>query len=178
MRLIHVLLLSAAAAMAAPTQIQDTGYTAFGGVLFSGSLIINGPDMTTADGRTVHRWQQSYVISSGVVSIDLEPNDTASPAGTSYSVVYRPASGTPWSERWVVPTSGSPLKINQVRVASAPSPSLIVQPQQIASGGAAPGQALLWNGARYAPGNVAPATPGRDHRKSRRPDRPEQRTSA
>jgi hypothetical protein len=158
MRLIYVLLFSAAAAVAAPTQIRDTGYTSFGGVLFSGSLIINGPDMTTADGRTVHRWQQSYVISSGAVSIDLEPNDTATPAGTSYSVVYRPASGTPWSERWVVPTSASPLKINQVRVATAPSPSLIVQPQQIASGGAAPGQALLWNGARYAPGNVATST--------------------
>ena len=148
-------LFSLVSTVAAPTQIRDTGYTGFGGVLFSGTIIITGPSMTTADGRTIERWQQSFQVSNGVISIDLEPNDTATPAGTSYSVVYRPQRGTSWSEFWVVPTSASPLKVNQVRVASAPSPAFVVQPQQIASGGAAPGQALLWNGASYAPGNVA-----------------------
>jgi hypothetical protein len=111
--------------------------------------------MTTADGRTIEPWQQSYTISNGVIAIDLEPNDTATPAGTSYSVLYRQQKGATWSEFWVVPTSASPLKVNQVRVASAPSPGFVIQPQQIASGGAAPGQALLWNGASYGPGNVA-----------------------
>jgi len=148
----------AVVAMAAPTEIRDTGYTGFGGTLFSGRITVTAPDMTTQDGRTVNRWEQSYTITSGVISVDLEPNDTATPAGTSYMVIYRPKSGQAWSERWVVPTSATPLRVNHVRVLNAPVPTVMIQPQQIQSGGAMPGQALLWSGSRYAPGNVATST--------------------
>ena len=93
------LLITVVCATAAPTQIRDTGYTGISGVLFSGRMTISAPDMTTADGRTVLRWEQSYMIADGVIAVDLEPNDTATPAGTSYYVVYRAKSGQAWSER-------------------------------------------------------------------------------
>lgn len=157
-RTIIIALLIAGAAHATPVPIRDTGYTGFGGTLFSGRITITAPDMTTQDDRTINRWEQSYMIVDGAISIDLEPNDTAVPAGTSYIVVYRPRNGQAWSERWVVPSSASPLKVNQVRVLNAPAPTVMIQPQQIQSGGATAGQALLWNGSRYAPGNVATST--------------------
>ena len=152
------LLITVVCATAAPTQIRDTGYTGISGVLFSGRMTISAPDMTTADGHTVLRWEQSYMISDGLIAVDLEPNDTATPAGTSYYVVYRPKSGQAWSERWVVPASPTPLRVSQVHTASTPVPTVMIQPQQIDGSGAAPGQALLWNGSRYAPGNVATST--------------------
>ncbi len=155
MKQLVIVMFLAVNTLAAPTQIRDTAFTGFSGVLFSGRLTISAPAMTTADGRTVLRWEQSYLISDGVIAVDLEPNDTATPAGTSYYVVFRPKSGQAWSELWVVPTSATPLSVSQVHTLNAPAPTVMVQPQQIAAGGATPGQALLWNGSRYAPGDVA-----------------------
>lgn len=142
------------------TEIRDTSYTSINGGLFSGRITITGPDMTTADGRTVQRTVQSFTITNGVIAFDLEPNDTAMPAGTSYHVVYRSTSGLAWSERWVVPTSATPLKISQVRVLTTPTPSLSIQPSQILGGGAADGQALLWNATvnRWQPGAAGQVT--------------------
>jgi hypothetical protein len=71
--------------------------------------------------------------------VDLEPNSTATPAGTSYYVVYRPTSGLAWSERWVVTVRATPLKVSEVRVATT-------------------GQALLWSGSVWAPGAVPGAS--------------------
>jgi len=112
--------------------------------------------LITADGHTVHRWEQAYTIASGAISLDLEPNDTATPAGTSYLVRFTPANGVAWTERWIIPTSASPLKVHQVRVQTVPSPSLTVQPSQILGGGASDGQSLLWSQSnrRWQPGTV------------------------
>src|SRR5665811_1159170 len=103
-RALLLLLFVAMVAQATPTQIRDTGYTGFGGTLFSGRITVSAPDMTTQDARTITRWEQPYTITNGIISVDLEPNDTATPAGTSYVVIYRPRSGLAWSERWVVLT--------------------------------------------------------------------------
>lgn len=151
MRTLCTLLVLARVAAAA-TQIQDTAYTGISGSLFNGKLVISAPDMTTADGRTVVRWQQEFTVTNGVVSVTLEPNDAAMPSGTSYSARFTPRSGTSWTERWIVPTSAAALKVNQVRIATAPTPSLAVQPSQILSGGAASGQCLSWSGSSWIPG--------------------------
>lgn len=80
--------------------------------------------MTTADGRTIHRSEQTFTISNGEISLDLEPNETATPAGTACLVIYRPKAGQAcWSERWVVPVSEIP--VNQV---CAPASYLAVLP--------------------------------------------------
>jgi hypothetical protein len=156
-RVLFLIVVTVASLLAAATEIRDTGYTGIGGVLFNGKILITAPDMTTADGRTVFRWQQEYSIVDGVISVDLEPNDTASPAGTSYTVRYMPSRGTAWTERWLIPTSGSPLKVNQVRIVVTPTPSLAIQPSQILSGGAAAGECLTWTGSSWAPATCGAA---------------------
>ena len=155
-RALLLLLFLATVAKATPTQIRDTGYTGFGGTLFSGRITVSAPDMTTQDARTITRWEQSYTITNGIISVDLEPNDTATPAGTSYVVIYRPRSGLAWSERWVVLTSATPLRVNQVRVLNAPVPTVMIQPSQILGGGASDGQSLLWSQSnrRWQPGAI------------------------
>ena len=137
-----ILCLAALNMLAAATESRDTIYTGFSGVLFAGRMTIDSPAMTTGDGRTVQRWQRTYTITAGGISVDLEPNSTATPAGTSYYVVYRPTSGLAWSERWVVTVSASPLKVSEVRVATAPVPTVMFQPSQISSIGAAKGDLL------------------------------------
>ena len=92
-RPLAILFLAAVNLQAAATEIRDTIYTGFSGVLFAGRMTIDSPAMTTGDGRTVQRWQRTYTITAGVISVDLEPNSTATPASTSYYVVYRPTSG-------------------------------------------------------------------------------------
>ena len=149
-KLCTLLVMARLAATATP--IQDTTYTGISGSLFNGKVVIGAPDMTTPDGRTIVRWQQEFSITNGIISVSLEPNDTATPSGTSYSVRFTPRSGTSWSERWIVPTSAVALKVHQVRVATVPTPSLMIQPSQILSGGAASGQCLSWLGSSWVPG--------------------------
>ena len=152
-RFLLLLLIVCAAAKATPTEIRDTIFTGFSGVLFAGRMTIDSPAMTTADGRTVQRWQRTYTVVGGVISVDLEPNSTATPAGTSYSVVYRPTSGLAWSERWVVTASASPLRVSDVRVMTTPIPTVMFQPSQILGGGASIGQCIGWSGSSWAPIN-------------------------
>jgi hypothetical protein len=136
----------------AGTVIQDTIYTSFPPQAFEGRLTISGPAMTTAQGKMISRWTRDFSISGGQFQVELEPNDTATPSGTSYYVVYRPKSGMAWSEYWVVPTSATPLSIAQVRVPYPPSPQLVVQLGQLAPGGAQAGQCLQWDGGAWKPG--------------------------
>jgi len=138
------------------TRIRDTLYTPFDGKLFEGTITIQGPSMTTADGRTIVRWTGVLTVVNGYLDIRLEPNDTAQPAGTSYTVIYRPKSGTGWTEYWVVPTSSEPVKVTSVRVAQPPTPQLTIQPSQIASGDATNGQVLTWSASlnRWVPQTV------------------------
>jgi hypothetical protein len=99
----------------AQTQIRDTLYTGTGAT-FQGRIVVISPDMRTPSGRTVVRARTELHVSNGVVAIDLEPNDTAHPAGTHYVVQYFPRSGPSWSEHWVIPTSSAPLKVHEVRI--------------------------------------------------------------
>lgn len=121
-RLIGLFMLACAAW--AQTQIRDTIYA--GTAPFQGKIVVLGPDMRTQSGRTIVRSRQEFEIKNGVVSIDLEPNDTAYPPNTYYVVQYFPRSGPSWSEQWIVPTSSEPLKVHQVRTLSSggsyPSP--------------------------------------------------------
>lgn len=99
------------------TLIQDTIFA--GTTPFRGRIVIIGPDMTTASGKTVVRSRQELNVENGSIQISLEPNDTATPANTFYVVQYFPRQGNNWSEQWIVPTSATPLKVHQVRVISS-----------------------------------------------------------
>ena len=141
----------------AGTLIQDTIYTSFPPQAFEGRVTISGPAMTTSEGKMISRWTRDFQISGGQFQVELEPNDTAVPSGTSYYVVYRPKSGMAWSEYWVVPTSGTPLKIAGVRVSQPPAPQMTIQPSQILAGGASDGQALVWSDSlrRWSPSTLS-----------------------
>ena len=155
MRTIRVFLLAFVAlapTRAAETTISDTIRTPFYRLLFNGTVDISGPDMTSPDGETVARWQNSVSVVNGVFSIRLLPNDTATPAGTYYTVRYTPSPiqrGPAWTETWTIATGG-PYKINQVRVLTIPSVGLSILPSQIAAGGATTGQCLAWSGSVWA----------------------------
>lgn len=110
------------------TLIQDTVYA--GTTPFRGRIVIIGPDMTTASGKTIVRSRQELTVEDGSIQISLEPNDTASPANTFYVVQYFPRKGTNWSEQWIVPTSTTPLKVHQVRVISSGGLWPVPPPQQ------------------------------------------------
>lgn len=121
-------LLLCAAAAQGQTLIQDTIYA--GTVPFRGRIVVIGPDMTTASGKTVVRSRMEISTNDGAISVSLEPNDTATPANTFYVVQYFPQKGTNWSEQWIVPTSATPLKVHQVRVISSGGMWPVPPPQQ------------------------------------------------
>jgi len=115
-RLIGLFMLACAAW--AQTQIRDTIYSG-AGATFQGRIVVISPDMRTQSGRTIVRSRQEFDITNGVVSIDLEPNDTASPPETYYIVQYFPRRGQSWSEQWIIPTSAVPLRVHEVRIISS-----------------------------------------------------------
>lgn len=51
---------------------------------FRGRILVIGPDMTTAAGRTVVRARMEISTNDRSISVSLEPNDIATPANTSY----------------------------------------------------------------------------------------------
>lgn len=93
-------------------------------------------------------------FTGGAFSVSLVPNDTCVPAGTSYTVSWALNGGKQWAETWLVYTSGTPLTVDDVVITTTPLPTWLVQWPQIAQGGAATGQAPVWNGSSWTPGYV------------------------
>ena len=101
-----------------PTRIVDTvRYGAFG-TLAQCSFSITGPNVpaNAPDSSDVTPSTFTYKVVNGVVNLSLIPNDTLTPAGTSYSVVRncQPPGPSIAREIWTVPTSSSPVKISAV----------------------------------------------------------------
>lgn len=141
MKKLILALLCATLCHAAPVTISDTlRYT--DGSLASGSVTIsNSTTFVTAAGGLIVAGSRRYTITAGVLSVDLEPNDTAVPSGTSYSVSYTLGRGT-YTERWVVATSASPVTIAAVRVSTIPTPGLTIALSQLSAIGCAKGGLL------------------------------------
>lgn len=104
------------------TRIQDT--------------LQNG-DGTPASGRVVIAWpsfrigtcqviagQMTVPVTDGNLSVELFPNELATPEGTSYRVTYYLRSGRISTEYWVVPASPTPVPLALVRSASVPVPTV------------------------------------------------------
>ena len=134
MRKLILSLLLCAPAWAATT-ITDTIYTGFPSVRFAGYLTIYAPNMETTGGATVRAWERKIRVTNGALSIALEPNDTATPAGTSYRVVYQPDAGASWTRYWTVTTSVTALKITDIEASVLPTVSTIITPAQLAASG-------------------------------------------
>ena len=121
------------------------------GVALAGTRIqdtVKYPDGTLASGRAevtlftpfftpgnepIGAGKQTLTITNGAVDITLEPNDTASPSGTSYAVRFFLTRGT-YLQYWVIPTSATPLKIKDVVITTVPTPALSVALSQFKIG--------------------------------------------
>lgn len=94
-------------AQPALTPIQDTIYNQFG-ALYTGSLQISlSTPSLTAGGSPVLSILKTLQITNGVLNVSLVPNDTASPALTSY--VFRFGNGT--ARTCTIPTSVTPITL-------------------------------------------------------------------
>jgi hypothetical protein len=106
-------------------QIQDTLYTP-ANELFVGWIYIRvnwAQPFVNSDDRTLVPVPDKIRVGpddAGAVSFSLESNDAITPAGTSYSVTFKPDRELEWLETWEVPNSGSPLTIADIRVAQPP----------------------------------------------------------
>lgn len=131
----------------AGTAIVDTLRYRFNDELANCTLYIT--DVTpSADSTTTYApGTLAYSVVNGVVNLTLEPNDAATPAGTSYSVQYACQKGKALPpEVWVVP-SGGPFAIRAVRAAIVPSPTVLFSPAQINFAGWPDGCLMVMGGA-------------------------------
>ncbi|MCB1019325.1 MAG: hypothetical protein KDC27_05320, partial [Acidobacteria bacterium] len=113
------------------TRIEDTLYNA-NGTTVEGVAKISWKSFTAVDGSTVAQSSIDVDIVSGLLAVDLTPNDGATPTGTSYRVDYELDNGVRYTETWIVPQSVNPLTLATVRVGLPPTPGTLVSQGQVA----------------------------------------------
>ncbi len=112
--------------------------------LASGSVTISWPTFTTVGGTTIAAGSVRSTITSGVLSVSLEPNDTATPSGITYSASFALGRGS-YTQRWLVYTSGSPLTVAQIVTSTIPTPALTIALAQLSGSGCAKGGVLAFS---------------------------------
>lgn len=147
-RALSLLLLFASQLLGAGTRIQDTLRYPDGTVASGSAEISLFTPFTTPGFIPTAASKIIAPITAGVIDVTLEPNDTAVPAGTSYQVRFILTKTAVYSgaylQYWIVPTSGSILKIKDVAVASSPTPALTITLPQISTLGAVKGDLIAF----------------------------------
>ncbi len=89
------------------TTVQGTVYLA-NGQAGGGTLVLSWPAFTTSAGQEITADQLSVTIpADGFVSVNLAPNQGATPAGEYYTAVYYMSDGSSSTQYWVVPAAAS-----------------------------------------------------------------------
>jgi hypothetical protein len=102
------------------TTVQGTVYLATGEP-GAGTLVISWPGFTTAAGQAVAADSMTVTIApDGFVSVNLAPNQGATPAGEYYTAVYYMSDGTVNTQYWVVPAAAN-ATLAQVQVQIMPA---------------------------------------------------------
>jgi hypothetical protein len=111
--------LLASSALAAPplTTIQDVLYKA-DGTRFNGTVTINWSSFTAADQSAITTQVLTVKIVDGNLRVQLVPNATVTPAAY-YIAKYNADGRVQFEETWSVPASAQPVRLRDVRVASA-----------------------------------------------------------
>ncbi len=143
MRILTTFILLPCLALAAGTRILDTLKYPDGTLTSGKAEISQFTPFITIGNEPIGAGKQTITITNGVVDITLEPNDTATPAGTSYAVRFYLSRGT-YLLYWVVPTSASTLKIKDVAISTIPTPALTIALSQLSSLGAAKGDLIAF----------------------------------
>ncbi len=95
----------AAAQAVSTTTVQGTVYLA-NGQPGAGTLVVSWPSFTTAAGQKVAADKITVTIpADGFVSVNLAPNQGATPAGEFYTAVFYMSDGTTNTEYWVIPAA-------------------------------------------------------------------------
>jgi hypothetical protein len=97
------------------TTIQDVLYTATGS-RFSGVVTITWRSFDASDTSNVTAQTHRLQVTNGILYVQLIPTTNAATAA-SYIVQYSNLGGINFSEVWVVPPSGTPLRVRDVRLA-------------------------------------------------------------
>jgi hypothetical protein len=107
------------------TTVQGTVYLA-NGQPGTGTLVISWPGFTTVAGQAVAADSMTVTIApDGFVSVNLAPNQGATPAGEYYTAVYYMSDGTVNTQYWVVPAAAN-ATLSQVQAQVMPA-ALAVQ---------------------------------------------------
>jgi len=102
------------------TTVQGTVYLANGDP-GAGTLVVSWPAFTTAAGQAIAADSTTVTIAAdGFVSVNLAPNQGATPAGEFYTAVYYMSDGTVSTEYWVVPAAAT-ASVAQVRAQVMPA---------------------------------------------------------
>ena len=105
-----MLILAVCAAMAmaqavATTTVQGTVYLA-NGQPGAGTLVVSWPTFATAAGQAVAADSlTTQIAADGFVSVNLAPNQGATPAGEYYTAVFYLSDGTVSTQYWMVPAA-------------------------------------------------------------------------
>lgn len=154
MRRYLCLLCATAAAALAQTTISDTIRVGAGNGYFSGRVVISGPNMACA-GVTYAQWPLDVRVTAGVFEAVLAPSAACDPQGV-YAVRFIPDRGTEWVERWIVPSSATPLTLSQVPRATVNVPTYFIAPAQISRAGGTVGQVMtVLSSGVWGPANLA-----------------------
>ncbi len=97
----------------------------------------------TAGNEPIGAGKQTVTITNGLIDVTLEPNDTATPAGTSYAVRFYLSRGT-YLQYWGVPTSAATLRVKDVAISTIPTPALTIALSQLSGLGAAKGDLIAF----------------------------------
>ena len=99
------------------TTIQDVLYKA-DGTRFNGTVTISWSSFEAIDRSAIQQQTSTVTVVNGNLQVQLVPTTTASPAAV-YTVVYNSDGLIQFQETWAVPSSVQPLRVRDVRVATA-----------------------------------------------------------
>jgi hypothetical protein len=116
-RSLFTAMLLASSALAGPplTTIQDVLYKA-DGTRFAGTLTISWTSFEAIDKSAIATQVITVTVTGGNLWVQLVPTTTAVPAA-NYTVIYNSDGHIQFTETWAVPSSPTPLRIRDVRIA-------------------------------------------------------------
>src|SRR6185437_13239328 len=102
------------------TTVEGTVYQA-NGEPAGGTLVVSWPTFTTSAGQLISAGQTTVTVGAdGYVSVNLAPNQGATPAGEYYTAVFYKSDGTVSTQYWTVPAAAQ-ASLAQVQAQVMPS---------------------------------------------------------
>jgi hypothetical protein len=99
------------------TTIQDVLYKA-DGTRFNGSVTISWTSFEAIDRSAIAQQSTTVTVVNGYLQVQLVPTTTATPPAF-YTAVYNSDGHIQFQETWAVPSSTQPLRVRDIRVATA-----------------------------------------------------------